>query len=83
MAFSNGTVAVFLIGDSPGEALLVPGRVFNLGATLSGMTVGSLMIRSVVATPTEIVVGMYSGVHSLVVVDVWRSMEKHEPEAIN
>ena len=43
-----------------GSDILIPGRVVNLGATLSGMAVGgggSLMIRSVAATPTEIVVG--------------------------
>jgi hypothetical protein len=27
--------------------------------------------RSIVATPTEIIVGMFSGVHSIVVIDLW------------
>lgn len=74
LAFSNGRISVFIISDDDSGDILIPGRVVNLGATLSGMAVGgggTTMIRSLAATPTEIVVGMYSGVHSVVAVDVW------------
>jgi hypothetical protein len=49
VAFSNGTISVFLTStNDEDDNFLRPGRVFNLGANLSGMTVGGgsvLMIR--------------------------------------